>query len=85
MISAGKVREDGEKLLTREAMAALPTEWVNNLKQAIENVDMRAIASILDQIQTENAPLALAIQSCLDNFDYDKVLAVIPEGTAQPM
>jgi CheY-like chemotaxis protein len=82
---SGKVREDGEKLLTREAMAALPTEWVNNLKQAIENVDMRAIASILDQIQTENAPLALAIQSCLDNFNYDKILAVIPEGTAQPM
>ncbi|HAZ44236.1 MAG TPA: histidine kinase [Cyanobacteria bacterium UBA11369] len=77
---SGKVREDEEKLLTREAMAALPTEWVNNLKQAIENVDMRAIATILDQIQTENAPLALAIRSCVDNFDYDKIVAVIPEG-----
>jgi len=73
------VREDEEKLLTREAMAALPMAWGNNLKQAIENVDMREIASILDQIQTENAPLVLAIQCCLDNFDYDKVLALISE------
>ncbi|HAX80373.1 MAG TPA: histidine kinase [Cyanobacteria bacterium UBA11372] len=78
---SGKVREDEEKLLTREAMAALPMAWGNNLKQAIENVDMKAIATILDQIQTENPPLALAIQSCLDNFDYDKILAVIPEVT----
>jgi signal transduction histidine kinase/CheY-like chemotaxis protein len=76
---SGTVREYEEKLLTREAMATLPTEWLNNLQQAIENLDMRAIATILDQIQTENAPLALAIQSCLDNFDYDKILALISE------
>lgn len=80
-----KVGEEKEKRLTREAMEALPTEWANNLKQAIENVDMKAIAAILDQIQAENTPLALAIQSCLDNFEYDKILAAIPESKAQLM
>lgn len=39
----GKVREDEEKLLTREAMEALPKEWANNLKQAIENVSNPAL------------------------------------------
>lgn len=40
---------------------------------------MKEIATIVAQIQSENAPLALAIESCLDNFDYYKILAVIPE------
>jgi signal transduction histidine kinase/DNA-binding NarL/FixJ family response regulator len=68
-----------QQVLTPEAMAKLPTEWMTHLKQAIHNLDMKAMATILEQIATKNAPLAQAIKQCLDNFEYDKILALIPE------
>jgi signal transduction histidine kinase/DNA-binding NarL/FixJ family response regulator len=66
-----------ETALTAETMATLPAEWVTALQQAIRTVDMEGIAEITDRIRSQNAPLANAIDRCIDNFQYDKILALL--------
>ncbi len=68
-----------ETALTAEAIAALPAEWVMILQQAIRTVDMDGMAQITDRIRSQNAPLANAIDRCIDNFQYDKILALLPD------
>ncbi|MBD2186130.1 PAS domain S-box protein [Aerosakkonema funiforme] len=68
--------------LTSAAIAALPAEWVANLQEAIPQGDLDLIATIIEQIRTQNAPLANAIESCIDNFQYDKVLTLIIDANS---
>jgi predicted ATPase/signal transduction histidine kinase/CheY-like chemotaxis protein len=78
--SDGTIALDGEaNILTAAAFAALPVEWVANLQQAIPQGDLELIATIVEQIRTQNVSLADAIEGCIDNFEYDKVLALIAE------
>lgn len=71
---------DGEvNILTPAAFAALPVEWIANLQQAIPQGDLELIATIVEQIRTQNVSLADAIEGYIDNFEYDKVLALIAE------
>jgi CheY-like chemotaxis protein len=73
--------QDGEhNVLTTSALAALPGEWLANLEQAIRIVDLNLIFDLIEQIRPENAALANALKSCIDNFEYDKILSLIPES-----
>jgi signal transduction histidine kinase/CheY-like chemotaxis protein len=67
-----------ETALTTEMISALPTEWVLALQQAIRTVDMDGMAEVTDRIRSQNEPLANAIDRCIDNFQYDKILALLP-------
>jgi len=73
-------KEGQQDALNAAAIAALPVEWVANLQEAIPQGDLDLIATITEQIRTKNAPLANAINSCIDNFEYDKVLRLIADG-----
>jgi hypothetical protein len=66
--------------LTTTAMAALPASWLAALKQAILNVDLELIFSLIEEIRPENAPLADALKRCIDNFEYKKILNVMAES-----
>ncbi|MGB7444980.1 MAG: response regulator [Coleofasciculaceae cyanobacterium] len=66
-------------ILTTTAISTLPVEWRVNLKRAILQGDLDLIAAIILQIRTKNEQLALVIEEYLNNFEYDKVLSVIPE------
>jgi signal transduction histidine kinase/CheY-like chemotaxis protein len=68
-----------ETALTADMIAALPTEWVLALQQAIRTVDMDGMAEITDRIRSQNGPLANALDRCIDNFQYDKILALLPD------
>jgi predicted ATPase/signal transduction histidine kinase/CheY-like chemotaxis protein len=75
------ITEDGKyNVLTPTALAALPREWIANLQQALPQGDLDLITTIIEQISTQNAPLANAISSCIDNFEYDKILTLITEA-----
>ena len=69
-----------KNVLTVAALASLPEEWAAQLQQALPQGDLDLIAKMIEQIRTQNAPLASAIKSCVDNFEYDKILALITEG-----
>lgn len=73
-------KEAQQNVLTAAAIAALPVEWVANLQEAIPQGDLDLIATITEQIRTQNAPLANAINSCIGNFEYDKILRLIADG-----
>ncbi|MFB2924108.1 MULTISPECIES: ATP-binding protein [Aerosakkonema] len=75
-------KNEEANILTAAAIAALPAEWVANLQEAIPQGDLDLIATIISQIRTQNAPLANAIESCIDNFQYDKVLTLIIDANS---
>jgi len=72
-----------QNVLTATAMAALPREWLTTLQQALPQGDLDVIATIIGKIRTRNAPLANAISSYIDNFEYDKILMLISEGSGE--
>ncbi|MBE9118528.1 AAA family ATPase [Lusitaniella coriacea LEGE 07157] len=69
-----------EQALTVEAFAALPEEWVVQLKEAIWISDLDLIATMVKQIATKDAALAETLKQCLHNFEYEKVLSLIDAG-----
>jgi len=72
-----KTENIGESVLTAAAIAALPVELVANLKQAILNVNLKLIITLIEQIREDNPALATELKNCIDNFEYKKVLNLI--------
>lgn len=66
--------------LTATALATLPKSWVANLKRALLQGDLDLMTSQIEQIRSENAPLANALQASVDRFEYDNILAIVPEN-----
>lgn len=75
-----KTESTGQSVLTAAAIASLPVELVANLKQAILNVNLKLIVTLIEQIRENNSPLATELQTCIDNFEYKKVLSLIQEN-----
>jgi signal transduction histidine kinase/DNA-binding NarL/FixJ family response regulator len=63
--------------LNVSAFEDLPDAWILQLQQAIFASDLTAMATLLDQIRPQHSELAIALQQELDNFEYEKVLALI--------
>ena len=63
-----------------EDLAALPTGWVDDLKEATTRGDLRLILSLVDQIQGQDAALAEALAELAQNYAYRKILAMIEPG-----
>ncbi|MEP0786585.1 CHASE2 domain-containing protein [Coleofasciculus sp. FACHB-129] len=62
------------EILTPEAIAALPPDLVANLRQAIYNLDVELIQTLIAQISELNQPLATAITSLAKDFKYRQLL-----------
>jgi CheY-like chemotaxis protein len=62
------------KILTPEAIAALPPHLVANLRQAIYNLDVDLMQTLIIEISELNPPLASAIASLAKNFKYRQLL-----------
>jgi hypothetical protein len=67
-------------VLTPAAIAALPVEWLASLEQAILDVNLKLTFTLIEQIRSRDAELANALKSCMDNFEYDKILSLIAES-----
>jgi signal transduction histidine kinase/DNA-binding NarL/FixJ family response regulator len=70
-----------ENVLSVEAIALLPNEWLSNLKRSIIIGDPNAMELAIAPIRTQNYALASAIASALDNFEYDNILDLIESAT----
>jgi CheY-like chemotaxis protein len=62
------------EILTPEAIAALPPDLVANLRQAIYNLDVELMQTLIAQISELNQPLATAIASLAKDFKYRQLL-----------
>jgi len=74
-----ETRESDGEVLTAAAIKALPGEWVASLSQGLLEGDIDLMAAIVEKISTQNASLAEALEACLHNFEFEKVLALIQE------
>jgi CheY-like chemotaxis protein len=60
--------------LTPAALAALPSDLVANLHQAISELDVELMQSYIAQIGKLNAPLANALAALANKFQYEQLL-----------
>jgi predicted ATPase/signal transduction histidine kinase/CheY-like chemotaxis protein/tRNA A-37 threonylcarbamoyl transferase component Bud32 len=62
--------------ITPDAIAALPTDLVANLYQAIIDGDKDLMLSLIDPIRSSNKPLANALAALVNNFRYKQLLTL---------
>ncbi|NEN88055.1 MAG: response regulator [Okeania sp. SIO3H1] len=67
------------EILTPENLATLPEEWQRGLKDAILSSDRKAMNGIVEKIALKHEELAEALQKCLYNFEYEKILNILSE------
>jgi len=66
-----------ENVLTPEALAALPAEWLDTLKQGARRADFLLLSNVIAQIRGHDARLAGALAQLAEDFEYDEILALI--------
>ncbi|MEG3969253.1 ATP-binding protein [Microcoleus sp. T2B6] len=72
--------KEGDRAMSATDFVNLPDSLVADLKLAILNADMELINTLIEQIRLKDAVTAGAIATCIENFEYDKVLNLISEA-----
>lgn len=70
---------DSAAIFTIDSNPKLSPEWTSNLKQAVRQAEFDLIATIIEQIRSDNDVFAEAMMNHLYNFDYQKILDLIAE------
>ena len=71
-----KTIKTSESLDLKVLLLALPDALRDNLKQAIEQVDIATIENLQPLVAAENHALSNAIQQHIDDFQYEKLLTL---------
>ncbi len=64
-------------MLTPEDLAQLPDELLAELKQAIVDLDVDSIQAVIGRIRRLDATVADGLATLTDDFQYDRILALI--------
>ncbi len=70
---------DSAAIFTLDSMPEVSPEWTSNLTQAVRQADFDLIATIIEQIRSENDAFAEVLMNHLYNFNYQKILDLIAE------
>ena len=70
-MKAGK--QNPEDLLTSDALAELPDELRDTLREATVALNLEIALSIIEQIQEYNQPLAGALRELIHDYRFDVV------------
>ena len=81
MPEAQKTGQADEKLIS-DAVKALPRQLLTELEQASVRGDTITIERLIEQIRPLNVPLADALKTLADNFDYDRILEITRQSIA---
>ncbi len=76
--------ENEVSVLTKSALAELSSDLLINLQQAISNLDLEQIQTVISQIQEINRPLASAIEASVKKFQYEQLLDLITPLRDEP-
>jgi CheY-like chemotaxis protein len=69
--------QDGAAKLTPAHLAALPADWVANLRQAILVADMEQVKMLIDEIREPNPALAQELERLADRFLIDQLQLLV--------
>ena len=72
-------KSEEENALSKSAFAELPEELVIELQEAIFSLEVDVIQEITEKIKGENQLLGKAIEGCINNFEYEKILQYLEE------
>ncbi|HEY9671743.1 MAG TPA: PAS domain S-box protein [Waterburya sp.] len=64
-------------VLTPEALAVMPAEWVAQLYQAATQVDDELVLNLIAQIPDEQVELANGLTDLVNNYRFDQIIALI--------
>ncbi|MCB0163761.1 MAG: response regulator, partial [Anaerolineae bacterium] len=59
------------------AIAALPAELIEELREAATRSDMLGVDNVIDDINRHNHPLAVLLAGLAEDFNYDEILALL--------
>jgi nitrogen-specific signal transduction histidine kinase/CheY-like chemotaxis protein len=79
-IGDSQAKTDRQKL--KSEMAALPADWQADFQEATIALDTELMATHIDQIRHQNESLANALTEMADNFEYDRILALIQDNNS---
>ncbi|NET06263.1 MAG: AAA family ATPase [Symploca sp. SIO2B6] len=65
-----------ELVLTPQALAKMPAEWVRQLQQAATQLNAKLISELMEQIPQENAPLSAAITDLVNQVRFDVIVSL---------
>jgi DNA polymerase III gamma/tau subunit len=68
----------------REALAAMPVEWVEQLHQAAMRVNAKQILKLIEQIPDGNASVANALTEMANNFGFEEIIALTRSQLGKP-
>ncbi len=68
------------EILTPAAIAELPSELLERLEREVIASNLDSITLVIQEIAIHSEPLARAIETCLYNFEYEKILNLITEA-----
>ena len=78
-------RLSSEEILDLKTLSRIPGDLPADLKQAIVELDQDRIKAVIEQIGVLNASIASFLTDLANDFQYEKILAVIgqeiTEGT----
>ncbi len=63
--------------MTPEALATLPVEWLETLRQGARRADFILLSSVIEQIRGLDATLADALARLAEDFEYDEILELL--------
>jgi len=63
-------------VLTCEALAVLPEDWLISFHQATIEGDLDLMLTLIAQIHAQNEPLANALANLADNLHFEELLAL---------
>ncbi|HEY9825615.1 MAG TPA: response regulator, partial [Stenomitos sp.] len=65
--------------LTTDALSVMSSDWLAALHEAAVQLDPEVMIELIKEIPNEYADLQKSLQSKVDNYDFDHILAVIQQ------
>lgn len=66
--------------LTPEALAALPKELIQAMRQAVAEGDMASLTELIGQVEKVDSNVARGLQALADRYDYEKLGEWLEQG-----
>jgi len=75
--ASASLSADRQEVLTPTALAALPAEWLADLRQATVRADLNLMLRVIDRFRERDLALADALAELAQGFEYSKISTLI--------